>query len=92
MIHVGMVAGEPSGDLLAGRIIQGIHAANPTTHFTGIGGPHMQQAGLDTWYPMDRLSVFGYADAIKSLPIILQTYYGSLRHWQKNVPDVFVGI
>lgn len=92
MIHVGMVAGEPSGDLLAGRIIHGIRSQCSDTRFTGIGGPQMQQAGLETWYPMDRLSVFGYADAIKSLPAILQTYYGSLRRWDQDAPDVFVGI
>lgn len=92
MIHVGMVAGEPSGDLLAGRILEGIRTHSTDTRFTGIGGPQMQQAGLETWYPMDTLSVFGYADAIKRLPAILQTYYGSLRRWNQDRPDVFVGI
>lgn len=92
MMQIGMVAGEPSGDLLAGRIITGIKDLQPGAEIAGIGGPNMQQMGLHTWYPMDRLSVFGYADAIKSLPKILQTYYGSLRRWQKNPPDVFVGI
>lgn len=91
MKHIGMVAGEPSGDLLAGRIIEGIRT-QATSRFTGIGGPQMQYAGLDSWYAMDTLSVFGYADAIKSLPAILNTYYGSLRRWRKDVPDVFVGI
>lgn len=92
MIQIGMVAGESSGDLLAGRIIQGIQSSHPQTQFTGIGGPHMKQMGLNTWYPMDRLSVFGYADALKSLPSLLQTYYGCLQRWKKNLPDVFVGI
>lgn len=92
MIHVGMVAGEPSGDLLAGRIMQGVRHQSPQARFTGIGGPQMQQAGLESWYAMDALSVFGYADAIKRLPALLQTYYGSLRHWAKDIPDVFVGI
>lgn len=92
MIQIGMVAGESSGDLLAGRIMQGIQACNTNTHFTGIGGPQMRQMGLETWYPMDRLSVFGYVDALKNLPIILQTYYGCLHRWKKNLPDVFVGI
>lgn len=92
MIQIGMVAGEPSGDLLAGRIVQGIHQLDPQVKVSGIAGPQMQQVGVDSWYPMDTLSIFGYADAIKSLPKILQTYYGSLRRWKKNAPDVFVGI
>ncbi|WP_298051970.1 lipid-A-disaccharide synthase [uncultured Paenalcaligenes sp.] len=92
MIQIGMVAGEPSGDLLAGRIIQGIRDVQPQIQVSGIGGPQMQQVGLDTWYPMDVLSVFGYVDALKRLPKILQTYYGSLGRWKKTQPDVFVGI
>lgn len=92
MIQIGMVAGEPSGDLLAGRIMQGIHALEPQAHFSGIGGPYMQAEGLETWYSMDTLSVFGYTDVFRALPKILRTYYGSAGRWQAQPPDVFVGI
>lgn len=92
MTSIGMVAGEPSGDLLAGRIIAGLRQKEPHCQVVGIGGPYMQAQGMDSWYPMDNLSVFGYADALKSLPAILTTYYGSLRRWKKKPPDVFVGI
>ncbi|MEZ2624105.1 lipid-A-disaccharide synthase [Paenalcaligenes hominis] len=92
MKQIAMVAGEPSGDLLASRIMSGIQAQEPTAYFTGIGGPQMVQRGFESRYPMDTLSIFGYADAIKALPSLLQTFYGSLNYWKKNKPDVFVGI
>lgn len=91
-LRVAMVAGEPSGDLLASRIQRGLIASNPDTRVNGIGGPEMVAAGLDAWYPMDALSVFGYVDALKSLPRLLQTYYGVRNRWFKKHPDVFVGI
>lgn len=91
-LRVAMVAGEPSGDLLASRIQRGLLASNPDTQITGIGGPEMVSAGLDAWYPMDALSVFGYVDALKSLPRLLQTYYGVRNRWLKERPDVYVGI
>lgn len=92
MKQIAMVAGEPSGDLLASRIMAGIQAQDPTASFTGIGGPQMIRQGFQSRYPMDTLSIFGYADAIKTLPSLLQTFYGSLNYWKKNKPQVFVGI
>lgn len=92
MKHIAMVAGEPSGDLLASRIIRGIQAQAEPTQFRGIGGPQMIRCGFESRYPMDTLSIFGYADAIKTLPKLLHTFYGSLGYWKKHRPDVFVGI
>ncbi len=84
-LRVGMVAGEPSGDLLGSRIQRGLYETHPDTLITGIGGPEMVAAGLDAWYPMDALSVFGYVDALKSLPRLLQTYYGVRNRWKKTI-------
>lgn len=92
MMQVAMVAGEPSGDLLASHIIRGIQTQEPEAQFTGIGGPQMIRRGFESRYPMDTLSIFGYADAFKTLPKLLHTFYGSLSHWKKQPPDVFVGI
>lgn len=91
-LRVGMVAGEPSGDLLAARAIRGIMQHAPDARCEGIGGPAMSRQGFDAWHPMDALSVFGYVDAIKRLPSLLSTYSNVRRRWQSQTPDVFVGI
>jgi len=90
-IRIGMVAGEPSGDMLAARIIQGLHHANTGIRCEGIGGPHMRQAGLELWEPMDALSVFGYVDALKRLPSLIATYNRVKKRWLKQPPAAFVG-
>lgn len=91
-LRVAMVAGEPSGDLLAARIMQGIAAEAPNARCEGIGGPAMAEQGLDTWHPMHALTVFGYIDALKRLPSLLRTYGDVKRRWLRDKPDVFVGI
>lgn len=91
-LRVGMVAGEPSGDLLAARVIQGIGRHDEGSHCEGIGGPAMRRQGLDTWHSMDALSVFGYVDAIKRMPSLLSTYSNVKKRWLAQQPDVFVGI
>lgn len=90
--RIGMVAGEPSGDLLASRIMRGIHAGLPQAVCEGIGGPAMQQQGLQCWHPMHALTVFGYVDALKRLPGLLRTYHDVKTRWKRQPPSVFVGI
>jgi lipid-A-disaccharide synthase len=89
---LSMVAGEPSGDLLASRVIQGIRARDPDLQVSGIGGPEMQQQGMQLLYPMDDLSVFGYVDALKNLPRLIHTHLRFRSSVLKLRPDVFVGV
>src|SRR5690606_12519639 len=64
----------------------------PAAQFAGIGGPHMVKQGLDAWYPMDALSVFGYVDALRRLPSLLTMRRSVQRRWIQQPPSVFVGI
>jgi lipid-A-disaccharide synthase len=91
-LRVGMVAGEPSGDLLASRVMQGIGHHAGQSRCEGIGGPAMQRQGFDTWHDMNALSVFGYVDALKQLPRLVATYLDVKKRWLHRRPDVFVGI
>ena len=90
--RIAMVAGEPSGDLLAARVMRGITELAPGSVCEGIGGPAMAEQGLNAWHSMDALTVFGYVDALKRLPGLLRTYGDVKRRWLRDRPDVFVGI
>ncbi|WP_038369657.1 lipid-A-disaccharide synthase [Brackiella oedipodis] len=89
---ISLVAGEPSGDLIAAQIVKGIHQAKPEANFFGIGGPALQAQGMHLNYPMDALSVFGYVDALKSLPKLIQVYSGIKKQIIKQQPGVFIGV
>lgn len=90
--RIGMVAGEPSGDLLAGRIIEGLREYDAAVSCAGIGGPRMQARGFDSWHPMHALTVFGYVDALKRIPSLLAIYGDVKRRMLADPPSVFVGI
>ncbi len=91
-LRIGLVAGEPSGDLLASRVIRGLHERVPGTACEGIGGPTMEAEGFDAWHPMHALTVFGYVDAFRRLPGLLRIYGDVQRRWSAVPPDVFVGV
>lgn len=89
---IGMVAGEPSGDLIAARVLGGLQQQVPGLRCQGIGGPRLQAQGQEIWHSMNALTVFGYVDALKRLPSLLHTYGDVKRRWLAQPPGVFVGI
>ena len=63
-LRVGMVAGEASGDQLAAHLIAALKQRRPEMSFTGIGGPKMATQGFASEFPMEKLSVRGYTEAL----------------------------
>lgn len=59
--RTAMVAGEASGDLLAGLLLGGMKARWPSLQSFGIGGPQMAQQGFVAWWPHYKLSVHGFS-------------------------------
>lgn len=92
LIKAAIVAGEPSGDLLAARIIQGLQQRLGTVQTMGIGGPAMQAAGFNAWHNIDALAVFGYVQALKKAPSLLKTWYNTKNRLLAKQPDVFIGV
>ena len=90
--RLGLVAGEPSGDLIAARVLAGVQQADATVRAEGIGGPQLTQQGLALWHPMQALTVFGYLDALKQVPTLVRTYLNVKRRWLEEPPSVFLGI
>ncbi|HEX5675983.1 MAG TPA: lipid-A-disaccharide synthase [Azonexus sp.] len=92
VVRIAMVAGEASGDLLASLLIGALKTKLPDVVFYGIGGPRMQAQGFDAWWPIDKLSVMGYVDALKNYREIA----GIRRQLKKRLlemrPDIFIGV
>jgi lipid-A-disaccharide synthase len=87
-----MVAGEASGDLLASLLLRGVRARWPAGRAAGIGGPRMAEQGFEAWWPHERLSVFGYVDALKRLPELLSIRRRLAERLLAERPSVFVGV
>lgn len=87
-----MVAGELSGDLLGRALMDAIREREPRARFVGIGGPRMIEAGFESWYPMERLSVMGLVEVLGRLFELLRLRASLSRRLRDEAPDVFVGI
>ncbi|WP_394221883.1 lipid-A-disaccharide synthase [Alteromonas gracilis] len=91
-IRIGMVAGEPSGDVLAAGMVAELKRQYPDAIIEGIGGPNMINAGFHSLFDMETLSVMGLVEVLYHLPAILKVKKQLLAHFEQNPPDIFVGI
>lgn len=91
-LHVAIVAGEASGDLLGADLIKALKSQYPHIEFEGIAGPKMMEAGCKALFSIDRLSVMGLVEPIKHLPDILKIRRNIKRYFLKSNIDVFIGI
>jgi lipid-A-disaccharide synthase len=91
--RIAMVAGEPSGDLLAASLLKGLTQTLPEgTRYSGIGGPRMTAEGFEAHWPMDKLTVRGYVEALKHIPEILGIRNEIKRQLLAEPPSVFIGV
>ena len=91
-IKIAMVAGEPSGDLLASKLMEAILARYPEIEFVGIGGPRMIALGFNSWYSIDTLSVNGIFEVLKHYPAIARMRRELIQKLIDAKPDLFIGI
>lgn len=91
-VHVGMVAAEASGDLLAAHLIAALKARRPDLRFSGIGGPKMIAEGFESYVPMDKLGVRGYAEVLRHYREIMGIRRRLADRLLAERPAVFIGV
>jgi lipid-A-disaccharide synthase len=91
-IRVGMVAGEASGDQLGAHLIAALKTRGRPLEFAGIGGPRMMNEGLVSHYPMEKLSVRGYTEALLHSRELLSIRGRLARSLLAERPDLFIGV
>lgn len=91
-IKVALVAGEVSGDILGGALMRELRGQHPDIEFIGVGGPQMQEQGLQSFFPMERLAVMGLVEVLGRLPELLKRRKQLLEYMLHEQPDVFIGI
>jgi lipid-A-disaccharide synthase len=90
--YFAMVAGEASGDLLAGLLLDGLRQRWPDSRAAGIGGPQMARRGFEAWWPHEKLAVSGYVEVLRHYRELVGIREKVKQRLLGQPPDVFIGI
>ncbi len=89
---VYIIAGEPSGDILASRLMQALKKQDSQIRFCGIGGETMIEQGFTSLFDIKDLSVMGFWEVLPKLPVILKCMSLVMKHIKETQPDVIVTV
>lgn len=90
--RLAMVAGEASGDLLAGLLMGGLRVRWPDLQAMGIGGPQMAAQGFEAWWPHHKLAVRGYVEVLRHYREIAGIRRQLIERLSRERPDAFIGV
>ena len=92
MAKIAILAGEPSGDLIAGQLMAYINSKEKNVEFIGVGGPSMKQQGLKSFFDYSNLSLYGFFQVIPNIPKLVFLRYKLIKYLKNEKPDIFIGV
>ncbi|WP_315810880.1 lipid-A-disaccharide synthase [Bradyrhizobium sp. SZCCHNR2028] len=91
MRRICLVATEESGDRLGASLMKVLRQRlGDGVEFSGVGGCGMTREGLASLFPIEELSIVGFAAVLKQLPKILGLIRGTVDAIVAAQPDVLV--
>jgi lipid-A-disaccharide synthase len=86
-----LIATEESGDRLGAALMKVLRQRlGDAVRFSGVGGRAMAREGVDPLFPIEQLSIMGFAAVVKQLPKILQLIRRTADAVLDDAPDMLV--
>ncbi len=87
-----IVAGDPSGDLHASRLITEIRQKAPRVRVLAAGGPRMSATGATMVASLEGLGVMGFAEVFSKLPRFLHLMYQLKKCLKREQPQLVIAV
>jgi lipid-A-disaccharide synthase len=89
--RIFLIATEESGDRLGAGLMKVLRQRlGGAIEFEGVGGRAMTREGLNPLFPIEELSIMGFAAVVKQLPKILSLIRQTAEAVVSAAPDVLV--
>ena len=80
-MHFLIIAGEASGDIHGANLVQALLDIYPKARFTGMGGAHMCDAGVNTLFGIERMGTVGLVEIFSEFG----HYFGVYRALRREI-------
>jgi lipid-A-disaccharide synthase len=87
---VMIVAGEASGDLHGGNLVEQMHRIDPNVRFYGVGGRNMKEAGVDLIADSADMAVVGLTEVFAKLGTIRKVMHRLKTLLKTDKPDLLI--
>ena len=88
--RIMIVAGEASGDLHGGNLVQAMHKIDPEISFYGVGGRNLKEAGVELIADAADMAVVGLTEVVFKLGMILKVMAQLKASLKKDRPDLII--
>ncbi len=88
--HIAIVAGEASGDHHGAALIRALKATGEDYSFSGIGGQHLKNAGMDLLCDLAQHGVTGLLEILRHAKTIRYAYRQLQKHLIEKKPDLLI--
>ncbi len=89
-VRIMIIAGEASGDLHGGRLVQALRKKDSGIEVFGVGGDQMQAAGMELLYHVNQLSYIGFTEVARHFFHFRRVFHHLLEEMKVRKPDVLV--
>jgi lipid-A-disaccharide synthase len=88
--RIMIVAGEASGDLHGGNLVQAMRRIDPTIRFYGVGGRKLKEAGVKLLADSADMAVVGLTEVFSKLGMILKVRAQLKASMREDRPDLVI--
>ncbi len=89
-MKIAVSAGDHSGDIYGGALLQEIQKLKPDVEFFGMGGVELQRAGLQAVANLVPISTVGFTEPLQYLFPIFSAYRKMIRLLKDRKPDLLL--
>lgn len=85
---IAIICGEESGDQLGADLINALRKEQGyTVDLIGVGGQHLENLGLKSYFPMEDIALMGIGAILKKLPLLLKHIKDIVKFFATQKPD-----
>lgn len=88
--RIVIIAGEESGDRHAAELVHQLKLNSDNLHFSGIGGRHLQNAGVELISDLARFGVTGISEVIRHAFTIRKAFLAIKEYLTQQKPDLLI--